>query len=393
MVTMKRLPNSVKRIKDYEGYRNLFCIDQSLKELNPTGTFKDKTMQALEPVLDRMPRKKITIGAISTGNTAFSMIEFVKKYNGVMGDELLSAVIFIPHDLENRRFFGPDMSGMTIPANEYIAILERGAKVIRLNLGKPGENPRKRYFDSLTLAQKAFEAGFVHDDGLFIDITEGLEHTRFLHDYDIWMSLNGKMTQKDYAKMPKLGIRSYSPIIHKGIHEMRTRFGMMPDYVVCQFGAGILFHEIVYETGPNSGYEHHIDVIAISVGDPLSCADKIYPSYWVDDPANLRIRGCARSRHDKSSRVFGVEDWEIGCAMKELGTTLNAEASGIAGFAILNRLDKIVPWLDRNKHVVLTINTGNGLPNFEKELKNRDQQLKTNTSSPSGPVLSFFTKP
>lgn len=43
---------------------------------------------------------------------------------------------------------------------------------------------------------------------------------------------------------------------------------------------------------------------------------------------------------------------------------LNAEISGVAGLAILHRLEEIVPELDRKRDVVLTINTGNGIPNF-----------------------------
>jgi len=46
---------------------------------------------------------------------------------------------------------------------------------------------------------------------------------------------------------------------------------------------------------------------------------------------------------------------------------LNAEASGVAGFAVLHRLQEIIPELNKKKDVILTINTGNGIPNFQRK--------------------------
>lgn len=62
-----------------------------------------------------------------------------------------------------------------------------------------------------------------------------------------------------------------------------------------------------------------------------------------------------------------MEDWELGRTLEALHEDLNAEASGVAGLSILYRLEDIIPNLNRKKDVILTINTGNGIPNFVRK--------------------------
>lgn len=357
---MNNYTNSIKRIQRHAGYEHLYCIDQSLLELNPTGTFKDKQPQALQFILQG--NTPITIGAMSTGNTAYSVLRFASEYNATHG-QIITPVIYLPKGLETKRYFGPDTEGRRVKGEEYIQTLEdlakiAGGKILWLDFGTPGKKTAQDYLSSLRLARVAQDENLIPDSGLFLNITEGLEHTTFLSKEQI-----DNLSEEEYSRLPKLGIKAYQPIITKGLTDLQANYGVTPDYLICQFGAGILFNEIKDHID-NSGLETKI--IPVAVGDPDSCADKIYPSYWTEDPSKLRGGGTTSSRHD-CSIVYGVEDWELGRALEQFRGTLNAEASGLAGLAILHRLEEIVPALDRKKDVVLTINTGNGMPNFWKK--------------------------
>jgi len=61
--------------------------------------------------------------------------------------------------------------------------------------------------------------------------------------------------------------------------------------------------------------------------------------------------------------VYGVDDWELGRALSLFAGKIDAEISGLAGFAVLHRLEEILGRDVRRKNV-LVINTGNGIPNF-----------------------------
>jgi hypothetical protein len=350
--------NSVKQITHYEGYDKLFCIDQSMSELNPSGTFKDKQPQALDTLLQNNTTQ-ITIGAMSTGNTAYSVLKFALDYNNQHG-KLITPVIYLPLGLETKSYFGPDTENNLISGKEYFRILEEmaqksGGKLVWLDFGTPGKKSPEDYLSSLRLARVAQKEGLLADNSKFINITEGLERTTFLSKKQV-----DTLSEEEYLRLPKLGIKAYQPIIIKGLEDLKRNHGLVPDYLICQFGAGILFNEIkdyIQESGLKT------KIIPVAVGDPESCADKIYPSYWTEDPSKLRGGGITFSRHDNSI-VYGVEDWELGRSLEALSGQLNAEASGVAGFSLLYRLEDIIPELNRKKDVVLTINTGNGIPNF-----------------------------
>jgi hypothetical protein len=350
--------NSIKKIQEYEQYSNLFCIDQSLQKLNPTGTFKDKQLQALESIL-RDNTEPITIGAMSTGNSAYSVLNFALNYN-LVHNKTITPVIYLPNCLKKRAYFGPDSENRIIKSSQYVHVLGRLAekangKLLWLDFGTPEKKSPEDYLSSLRLAKVAQKEGLLADNSKFINITEGLEHTTFLSKEQV-----NTLSEEEYFRLPKLGIKAYRPIITKGLEDLKRNHGLVPDYLICQFGAGILFNEI-------KDYIHESDlktkIIPVAVGDPDSCADKIYPSYWTEDPSKLRGGGTTTSKHDGST-VYGVEDWELGRTLEALREQLNAEASGVAGLAILHRLEDIVPELNRKKEVVLTINTGNGIPNF-----------------------------
>lgn len=357
---MKETTNSVKRIDNFEGYGNLFCVDESLEEINPTHTFKDKQPQALKILLEKEYKGiPITIGAMSTGNTAFSILDFAINFNKKYGN-LITPVIFIPIGIEKKGYFGPDTIGRVVDSKKYISLLEKMAleakgMIIHLDFGQPGKKSTSNYLSSLRLGKIAQQKELIKPTGLFLNITEGLETTTFLSNEQI-----STLSEQEYSKMQKLGIKAYEPVILRGLVDLKKKFKKSPKYIICQFGAGILFNEVkdfVKKKGMKT------KVIPIAVGDPDSCAEKIYPSYWTVEPNKLRFGGTTKSRHDNST-IYGVEDWEIGIVLREIGKILDAEASGIAGFAILYRLQNIIPELNKEKDVVLTINTGNGIPNF-----------------------------
>jgi hypothetical protein len=360
---MKESINNVKRIK-YAGYGNLFCIDESLNEINETGTFKDKQPQTLDKLFKSKPLKKpLTLGAMSTGNTAYSILKFALDYNKT-NKYKITPVIYLPHGIENRPYFGPDTNGNCVSGREYISILDNIAHkaegmLIYLDFGTPGKKSSKDYLSSLRLAKVAKQYGAIKEGETFLNITEGLETTTFIEYAQI-----DSLSEKEYLNIPKLRIRAYEPIIVNGLKHLKKRFGKKPKYIICQFGAGILFNEIKTYCDKN---KIGAQIIPVAVGDPQSCAEKIYPSYWADKPTNLRNGGTTISRHN-GAKIYGVEDWEIGITLTQLRDILNAEASGVAGLAILHRLEEIIPELNKEKDVVLTINTGNGIPNF-REIK------------------------
>jgi hypothetical protein len=142
---------------------------------------------------------------------------------------------------------------------------------------------------------------------------------------------------------------------------MKERYGITPDIIVSQFGAGILYNEIVQYCKDNS---IKAEIVPVAVGTPATAADKIYPSFWVDRVSGLEFMGTANSKHIKyPATVYGIEDWELGRVLALFSGKINAEISGLAGFAILHRLNSILGTNVKNKNI-LVINTGNGIPNF-----------------------------
>jgi hypothetical protein len=269
--------------------------------------------------------------------------------------------IFLPHCIRERAYFGPDSENNIIKGSEYIKKLEQLTKqangtIIWLDLGKNCEKTTKDYISTLKLGKIAYDKNLIKKNSKFINITEGLEKSCFLSANQI-----NTLSENDYASLPKLGISSYNSIIKNGLDELHYKFGCKADYVVCQFGAGILYNEtkeFLRIHSPNT------KIIPVAVGDSNSCADKIQPSYWATNPQSLRFGGITTSRHDNST-IYGVEDWELGRTMSELKTQINGEISGFAGLTILPRLEQIFPNLDRKRNTILTINTGNGILNFK----------------------------
>lgn len=351
--------NFVKKIENYDGYRNLFCIDEGMYYNNPTCTFKDKQPKAL---LSHIGQKGVTlpltIGAMSTGNTAFSIFNFVRFWNQIAVRREITPVIYVPTGFEERSYFGPDVNGIRVDGRNYLGVLEKksletGGKIIHLDFGDGSQS--KEYLSSLRLGKVAAEHGLIKEGGVFLNITEGLDDASPLTLEQI-----SSLTEEQYSQLQKLGIKAYQPIIDRGLADLNDFFGVEPDYVICQFGAGMLFNETRDYLKDNLP---EAKCISVAVGSTDSCADKIYPSYWANNPSNLRCGGTTVSKHDNSV-IYGVDDWEIGEAMAKLDGRLNAEASGVAGFALLPRFNEIIPKLDKKRDVILTINTGNGIPNF-----------------------------
>jgi predicted site-specific integrase-resolvase len=345
----------LKKVEGFDGYRTLFIKDESSPFLNETHTFKDRQPQALAALLPkRYPNRHIVIAAMSTGNTAYSISHFVHTYNRQAGRELAKAVIFVPDTLEQRRYFGPDTSGHVVKTKDYMDTLEAMASVIRLNFQEKNAYGKPKYLESLTLAKECLKRGLIED--LFIDVTEGLETSAVLTREEI-----EAFSDTDYVQKQKLGIRAYEPVIREAIEALKKEYHLLPDIIVTQFGAGILFNEIVQYCK-----DHNIkaEIVPVAVGAPTSAADKIYASFWVDRVEGLQFMGTAHSKHIRYPKVIhGIEDWELGRALALCADKLDAEISGVAGLAILHRLDQIVEGNPR-KQTVLVINTGNGIPNF-----------------------------
>jgi excisionase family DNA binding protein len=345
----------LKKIEGFEGYQHLFVKDESSSDLNETRTFKDRQPQALAKLLPaRYPNRKITIAAMSTGNTAFSVAHFAQEYNRRNGKELARTVIFIPDTLEKRSYFGPDTEKRIVPAADYIKMIEGMATVVRLNFQEKNAFGKPKYLESLTLAKECLKRGLVDD--LFIDVTEGLETAAILEKPEVQ-----KFSDKDYVKKTKIGIRAYEPVIKEAIELMRERHGVTPDIIVSQFGAGILYNEIVQYCKDNGIVA---TIVPVAVGSASSAADKIYASFWVDKVEQMQFMGTAKSKHVRyPATVYGLEDWELGNVLDQFAGKLDAEISGLAGLAVLHRLQSIVGYDPRNNNV-LVINTGNGIPNF-----------------------------
>jgi len=366
----------LKKIEGFDGYEKLFLKDESSSLLNATHTFKDRQPQALAKLIPaQYPGRKITIAAMSTGNTAYSISHFVQEYNKTVGQKLARAVIFIPDTLEKRSYFGPDTDLRTISTEEYIATIEGMATVVRLNFLEKNRFGKPKYLESLALAQEALKRGLVVD--LFIDVTEGLETAAFLSKQEI-----ETFTDDDYVQKGKVGIRAYEPVIAEAIERMHSQYHATPDVIVTQFGAGILYNEIVQYCK-----DHAIkaQIVPVAVGSSASAADKIYASFWVDHVQNMEFMGTSHSKHiTYPATVHGVEDWELGRALSVCAGKIDAEISGIAGLAILYRLEKILGRDVRDKNV-LVINTGNGIPNFIKS----DLKVQKTKNSAQRKLLSI----
>lgn len=345
----------LKKIEGFDGYQHLYLKDESSSLLNETYTFKDRQPQALAKLLpEKYPGRRITIAAMSTGNTAYSISHFAREYNRRVGKELVRAVVFIPDTLEQRSYFGPDTDMNIVSTTEYIAVIEKMATVIRLNFKEKNQFGKPKYLESLALAKEAFKRGLVDD--LFIDVTEGLETAAVLGKYEI-----ETFDDRDYVEKEKIGIRAYEPVIKEAIEIMRERDGVTPDVIVSQFGAGILYNEIVQYCKDHS---INATIVPVAVGSAASAADKIYASFWVDHVENMQFMGTSNSKHVRyPAVVHGLEDWELGRVLSIFSDKINAEISGLAGLAILHRLEAILGDDVRHKRV-LVINTGNGLPNF-----------------------------
>ena len=345
----------LKGIEKFDGFAHLYLKDESSPDLNETHTFKDRQPQALAKLLpDRYPERSIVIAAMSTGNTAFSIGHFVQEYNRRAGKPLAKAVVFIPDTLETRGYFGPDTSLHTVATSDYMAVLERMATVIRLDFKTKNTFGKPTYLESLTLAKECLARGFVED--LFIDVTEGLETAAVLERHEI-----ETFTNQDYVEKPKLGIRAYEPVISEAIALMKERYQAVPDIIVTQFGAGILYNEIVQYC---KDHAIEAEIVPVAVGSATSAADKIYASFWVDRAEDMSFMGIAKSKHIRyPAVVHGVEDWELGRTLELFHGKIDAEISGVAGLAILHRLHDILGRDVRALHV-LVINTGNGIPNF-----------------------------
>lgn len=348
----------LKKIEGFDGYKKLFLKDESSPLINTTHTFKDRQPQALAKLLPaQYPGRKITVAAMSTGNTAYSISRFVQEYNKTIGQKLARAVIFIPDTLEKRSYFGPDTELRTISTEEYIATLEEMATVVRLNFLEKNRFGNPKYLESLALAQESLKRGLVDD--LFIDVTEGLETAAFLNKQEI-----SAFTDDDYVRKEKMGIRAYEPVIAEAVEKMRSQYNATPDVIVTQFGAGILYNEIVQYCKDHS---IKAQIVPVAVGSSVSAADKIYASFWVDHVEKMAFMGTSHSKHVRyPATVHGVEDWELGRALSICSGKIDAEISGIAGLAILYRLEKILGQDVRDKNV-LVINTGNGIPNFMRD--------------------------
>jgi excisionase family DNA binding protein len=354
-ITLSISSNILKKIDGFDGYTHLYLKDESSEEINETHTFKDRQPQALAKLLPvQYPGRHIVIAAMSTGNTAFSIAHFAREYNKKEGAQLARAVIFVPDTLEQRRYFGPDTSLRTVRTKDYMDTLEGMATVVRLNFQEKNSFGRSKYLESLTLAKECLSRGLIED--LFIDVTEGLETAAVLDRSEI-----EKFLEQDYVLKPKLGIRAYEPVISEAVEAMQKEHNATPDIIVTQFGAGILYNEIVQYC---KDHAINAEVVPVAVGSPISAADKIYASFWVDHAEGMQFMGTSHSKHVKyPALVHGVEDWELGRALEMCRDRIDAEISGVAGLAILHRLGSILGRDVRNLNV-LVINTGNGIPNF-----------------------------
>jgi threonine dehydratase/predicted transcriptional regulator len=317
-------------LKGLFGVKHLWMKDETK---NPTHTFKDRlAYEMIRPLYERyLGGKKIpstTFGSISYGNTAKSMGHYVKLLNKVTNRNGARAVAFVPPFLEKKQF-GPDSNGITIPASKVIDNIKDNCNVVPIDLSKQ----IYRSADLEKLANKHFSI-----KGDFIDITEGLNRPAYVN------------------------------IIIEAIEQQLKQ---TPDYVIVPFGAGILCNEIMDYINE---YQLHTKVIPVSSGDPETIAVMLYGPIWVDTKSLLK-KGWGLTRHEDPDRkgrkrepykVYHVSDKELYNAMDILKKqNINAEPSGASGFAILPQLKKIAPAFNPSKHSVLVINTGDGILNYK----------------------------
>jgi len=313
------------------GIKQLFVKDEST---NPTHTFKDRlAMVMLNPIIDEINSgrqvAKTTFGSISYGNTAFSMGYYCNKLNNQHGSEVVNAICFIPREIKSKTF-GPDTSGNHIQATVILKKIKRDCHLVEIDLNE-------KVFREKDLEELARNTGYCFEK--YVDVTEGLDRV------------------------------SYEGVIAEVIEQQLKQ---VPDYIIVPFGAGILCNEIkdyIHDNKLNSV------VIPVSTGDPNTIALMLYGPIWVDCN-ELLYNGKALTKHDKIDRkgrtrvpywVYNVSDEEILNVLPDLNKMgISAEPSAASGFAILNRLQKISPEFNPEKHSVLVINTGNGLLNHLK---------------------------
>ena len=312
------------------GVQNLIIKDETR---NSTYTFKDRlAYEMIRPLLEEIRQKRMpspmTFGSISYGNTARAMGYYVAMLNKMAGKEIARAVVFIPPEIE-KKIFGPDTEGYSIPAREVIKSIRKNCSVIPIDLSK-------KVYRAKDLENLARERNQVI--GKFVDITEGLSRPAYVN------------------------------IIIEAV-EQQLRFS--PDYVIVPFGAGILCNEIIDYVD-----EHKLKtkIIPVSSGNPETIAVMLYGPIWVDTE-KLEKYGKAFTRHEPLDRkgrprkpyiVYHVSDEDIRDAMKELKKNdIVAEPSGASGIALLKNLKAIDPKFDKDKHTVLVIDTGDGILNYK----------------------------
>lgn len=299
---------------------------------NPTHTFKDRLAYEMirplyEEFLSGKNPKPTTFGSISYGNTAKAMGYYSSALNKLAGKDIAKAVAFVPPSLE-KKVFGPDTSGKTIPVIKILEDLKKDCQIIPIDL-------KNKIYRSKDLEELARENNALK--GTFVDITEGLNRPAYVN------------------------------IIIEAIEQQLKQ---SPDYVIVPFGAGILCNEIIDYI---NDHQLHTKVIPVSSGDPNTIAVMLYGPIWVDTE-NLLKKGEGWTRHEEKDRkgrtrnrykVYHVSDRELHLAMKELQKrSIKAEPSGASGFAILPRLSKIDPEFDPKKDTVLVVNTGNSFLNY-----------------------------
>ncbi len=312
------------------GVRELWMKDESK---NPTKTFKDRlAYEMVRPILELYKSgdklTKTTFASISYGNTAKAMGYYSDMVNRIVGD-VTKSIAFVPPGLVRKKF-GPDIQGNIVPVSTVLANISEHCNIVPIDL-------KKKIYRTQDLKELAEEHKVL--EGQFIDITEGLNRPAYVN------------------------------IIIEAI-EQQLKYS--PDYIIVPFGAGILCNEIIDYI---NDHHLHTKVIPVSSGNPQTIAVMLYGPIWVD-AESLKKKGWGWTRHDKRDRkgrarapyrVYHVSDIEIKKTMEILhGQRVEAEPSGVSGFAILSRLHKIDKSFDPKKHSVLVINTGNGLSNYTK---------------------------
>ena len=333
MLNIKPGNTPLKSISNSFGVKNLFIKDETY---NPTHTFKDRlAFEMLSPIIERIKNggqiQRTTFGSISYGNTILSLGYYCKQLNELLGEEVVSAVGFVPQKLY-KKTFGPDTSNEILEASELLDLVHQNCKLVNINLNE-------KIFREKDLEELARENDACFEN--FVDVTEGLDRP------------------------------AYVKII---IEAVENQMKAAPDYVIVPFGAGILCNEIIDYI---DDHKLKTKVIPVSSGNPETIATMLYGPIWVDTN-DLFETGKGLTRHDSLDRkgrirspyyVYHVHDWEIIRALKTLGEIgVSSEPSAASGFAILKRLKDISPEFNPDKHSVLVINTGNSFLNFKPDL-------------------------